>query len=764
MDRKRRERLSRLLAVVVLGWTFFSSYFYVTDRFASSFICACAAVFSSALFYLSLNRRFSGQVLANLNLAVGITGIVAEAAISGQGNSDALFFLCCASSLAAYQLGFRAATVWTVVSLLAIVVTMWWMPEWEPLRYGTQLDRLMILLGVPIVVLGLTCQAERSSLEFANEIFAEKEIAEQLSTLSTELQERTRLLNLAEEVAHVGHWRWDMAAKSLTMSNSARRICGFGSDEAIQLNDFLRCIDSKGSRRLSELLDESRERRIEFEINTTLKRDGGIRYVNCSGFSESASAGNSSAVFGVIKDETEATAAQELLRENARELQQLVKFDPLTGLSNRHDFSRRIEETVDRSKRTRRDVALLLIDLDRFKEINDTMGHPSGDLVLIEVAARLRRVIRKGDHVARLGGDEFTVIVNHVMNDADIELVVDRIRRAISEPLSIEGKSVPLGASIGAAIFPRHAEDSNGLLAYADTAMYVAKRRGTAVEIYNPEMTAEIVDRREMQDDLRWALERKEFHVEYQPIVLPNGRIQGVEALLRWNNGDCAVSPLEFIPHLEQTGDIVKVGKWILREACRQAKQWREEGLEITLSINISPIQFRDHDFTKHVSDALEYSGLQGRYLDLELTESVLVDDLEETATTLMHLKAMGVSISIDDFGTGYSSLAYLRHLPLDRLKIDRAFVKDIPQADDGTIATSIVVLGHSLGLEVLAEGIETREQLDFLKCQGCNYYQGYYFGRPMPTDTCEEFLRREFLRPEFLHEAGTHQLATGSA
>ncbi len=756
LNRIRQERLTRTLAVVVIGWSVFAAYYYLSGRYPSAFVCGAEVVLTASLFFASYRNLMSRPVIANLNLAIGITGLVVETSISGQGNSDTLFFLCCATSLAAYQLGIRCATFWTMISLLAVIATHWWMPEITPIRLTTPFDRLMIQLGVPVVVFALTHQAESTSTEFAAEIFAEKEMAEKLMSVTTELQERTRLLNLAEEVAHIGYWQLDQKNQMLTMSAEARRLCGFTEEQEVDLPLFLACFDGQGASQLRRLLEEANDQRIEFEVNTTLNRNGTIRYVSCIGFGESSDRCTVSTtpsmdrtqnvVFGIVKDETEATTVQEMLREKAVELNQLAKFDPLTGLSNRHSFQRRMNEAVDRSRRNGQDIALLLIDLDGFKEINDTMGHPSGDQVIKDVAKRLQGVVRDGDDVARLGGDEFTVIVNHVTNDLDIALVAGRIRRAIGQSLIVDGQRVAIGASVGAAIYPRHASNVDELLSYADTAMYVAKGNGTGVELYDPEMTTQIVDRRELDHDLRSALDRNEFRLDYQPLVAASGHIIGVEALLRWSNGVRQLSPTEFIPHLEQSGEIIKVGKWVLREACRQAQRWHHENFPVKVSINISPVQFRDAEFVDHVFEALEQSGLNGQFLDLELTETVLVRDLQETAITLTLLKEMGVSISIDDFGTGYSSLAYLRHLPLDRLKIDRTFVKDVPSVDDGTIASSILVLGHSLGLEVLAEGIETKEQLAFLNRQGCDLYQGYFFSRPLPPKDATEFLRSHFL------------------
>ena len=743
VDRHLHERLWRLLSVCAVSWGCLSVYCFLSGRLLSGYICAGEAAVSLLLVTLTRYTRLPRLAIVHLQLMVAVVGLVAEAVLSGNSHSDTLFFLCCAVSLAVYQLGVRQALSWTVVTLLCIVATNLSFPEMVPIGTNAPFDRMLIQLAVPLVIFGLSYQAERSSLEFAETLCAEKEMAERLAAVTMELQERTRLLSLAEQVSHVGHWRLNLQTKTVSLSNEACRICGF--DEAKQEYDvarFLDCFDFVGGEQIRRYLSEASHHQNEFEFHTTLCRGEDIRYVSLCGFNEASATGEITAVFGVLKDETDATVVQEQLREKANELNELAKYDPLTGLANRHSFQDQLERALARSLRTEHEVALLLIDLDGFKEINDTMGHPYGDRVLEEVAERLRGVIRDGDTVARIGGDEFTVIVNHIKNDLDISLVAGRIRRAIGQPFELDDKKVLLGASIGAAVCPRHTQKLDELLAFADTAMYVAKSQGVGVELYSSDMTTEIIDRRAMELNLQQAWDRKEFHLEYQPQVSAAGVATGVEALLRWNNDGRPVSPMEFVPHLEQSGDIVKVGRWVIHEACHQAMRWHDEGIPITVSVNISSVQFSDPDFVDSVWEALDSSGLPGKYLDLELTESVLIQDVQTTANRLTLVKETGATISIDDFGTGYSSLAYLRHLPIDRLKIDRTFVKDIPDGDDGTIASSVIVLARSLGMEVLAEGIETQEQLDFLNAQGCDQYQGYYFSRPLKPDACEEFLR----------------------
>ena len=562
------------------------------------------------------------------------------------------------------------------------------------------------------------------------------------------LADHEKCMTIMEQVADLGSWSYHSQSGKLSLSSGASRICGNARTKQEGLDVFL-----KAMRKAEALLFEDQIKQqlkfepqddlpLGFKLTTEMRVNGEWRHIGITAFRDYDE--EELLLRGVIRDDTDAFAIQEGLREQATKLNDLATYDPLTGLDNRHSFQIRLEADIARAQELGRNLVLLLIDLDGFKDINDTMGHQSGDIALREISHRLRSIVREGDVVARLGGDEFTMILNGVKEDLEVKLLAGRLVRAISQPIAIGGKTVRLGASVGAASYPSNTTRSDELLSFADTAMYVAKRAGTGIEVYEPSMTSEIRVRRDMESELRKAWENGEFELFYQPLMGgTTAGVSGVEALLRWRKNGELVSPVKFIPHLERNGDIIKVGRWVLREACLQGKEWMDRGIDIKVSVNISARQFHDPDFVDSVWDALQETGLPDSRLDLELTESLLIDDVDKTAVKLNLLKETGVRISIDDFGTGYSSLAYLRHFPLDRLKIDRTFVKDINNGDDGTIATSIILLAHSLGLEVVAEGVETREQLEFLRTRGCDEYQGYYFSRPLDRDSCTTYLKQ---------------------
>ena len=740
-QRSRQDRLWRLVSVVTMAWGFFAVYFFVSGSYLSSYICGVETLIAFLLTLLALRQTAVRTTVVSLVLTSGIVGIVMEASISGQGRSDTLFFLCCACSIAAYQLGIRSALFWTIVSMTCVIVTNFCFPAVDPIRVATPLDRLLMQLALPSIIFGLCYYAEQSAEKLAVTLIKEKETAEQLAAVSSVLQEKTRLLSLAEQTARVGYWRWDINQSVLSLSEECRRICEFGKLEDVSLDQFLSVFDREGRTALLEQLALCRNALYEFELPAKVTRAKQERHVVCSGFSEECVDSSIEAVFGVLKDETESIVAKRQLLQKAKKLDQLANFDQLTGLANRNHFQKRLSETLEQSTESGSRVALLLIDLNGFKSINDTMGHPAGDQVLRIVSKRVAAVLPRDFTFARLGGDEFTVLVDDLKQIDDISTIAGIIRNAVSERFQLNGKSLFVRASIGAAVFPDHTTKIDELLAFADTAMYRAKETSSDFEIYDTSMTESIVKCREIEQSLARAWDAREFYLEYQPQVTADWNVVGVEALLRWNQGGRVISPMDFIPHLERSGAITKVGQWALKQACQQALAWRNRGYDISVSVNISAAQFCDKDFVQTVQDTLLEVGLEGKHLDLELTEGVLVRDLRETAATLEKIKELGASISIDDFGTGYSSLAYLRHLPVDRLKVDRAFVKDIPDHDDGTIASTIIVLARSLGMEVLAEGIESHEQLRFFFDQHCNLFQGYYFGRPLPADECESLL-----------------------
>jgi diguanylate cyclase (GGDEF)-like protein len=427
------------------------------------------------------------------------------------------------------------------------------------------------------------------------------------------------------------------------------------------------------------------------------------------------------------------------------QLTHLAQFDTVTGLPNRHLFRDRLGQSLTQAQRSERQVAVLFIDLDRFKAVNDTYGHAVGDTLLKQVAARLGECVRSGDTVARLSGDEFAVVLSGMAKADDAGMVAQKVVNALAAPFELDGHQAYISASIGVSLYPGDGDQVDTLLKNADTAMYRAKQQGrNGYQFYLPEMNERLMERLQLETKLRGALDRGEFRLHYQPKVsLDTGAISGFEALLRWQQGERLVSPADFIPILEDTGLIVPVGEWVLRGVCEQIRQWQERGIAARpVAINLSTRQFQHKNLVLMVAQILRETGVAPDLLELELTESLLMSDAKEAAEMLHELKSLGVRLSIDDFGTGYSSLAYLKRFPLDTLKIDREFIRDtVTDPDDATLTLTIINLAHSMRLKVVAEGVETGAQLDFLRRNGCDEMQGYYFARPMPAEECLQAL-----------------------
>lgn len=424
--------------------------------------------------------------------------------------------------------------------------------------------------------------------------------------------------------------------------------------------------------------------------------------------------------------------SQNLQQESDR-LRGLATIDSLTGLNNRFRFQTALKAAVESAGAHSKTFALFLVDMDGFKEINDTLGHPIGDKTLVEIGARLQSEFGHCATVARLGGDEFCIIYPDIWDESQVELIAQRLCDLLCQRYVLEETEFTLGASVGYSLFPYHATSDMEMLAYADTAMFHAKENQLGFASYRRDMTDRLVEYRSLQDKLSRALECDEFFLVYQPQVdLNSGRVIGVEALVRWRHNAEVIPPARFIHVLEKNREIIPVSRWIIRQACQQLSAWNLEGYDVEVSINVSAIQFADPGFYASVADPIAEFGIDPSKIDLEITEGLLIDDAKQVAVKLNQIKQLGVGISIDDFGTGYSSLAYLRQFPIDRLKIDRTFIKDIPHADDGVIASSMIVLAKSLDLKVIAEGVETQEHVQFLKAHDCDQYQGYFLSPPL--------------------------------
>lgn len=442
-------------------------------------------------------------------------------------------------------------------------------------------------------------------------------------------------------------------------------------------------------------------------------------------------------VYGVVRDITE--------RKNAEErLAHMAFHDPLTSLANRTLFMNRLDQLVTKNVTNQPSFAILYLDLDDFKFVNDSLGHRTGDLLLMEAARRLKSCVSEGDTVARLGGDEFTVLLEGTQDTDDAIAAAHRILRALNQPYDIDGQKMVVTPSVGV-VMGNQGVDAKELLRYADIAMYKAKQNGKArYEAFTPVMYNHVLQRLQLENDLRRAIEQKEFRVLYQPIVeLGTGAIVGVEALIRWEDPERGViSPAQFIPLAEETGLILPIGRWVLEEACRQGRKWQEHHPDLIVSVNLSARQFREPFLAEEIVQVLQETDMQPTRLQLEITESILMQESATTQETLRHLKSLGIQLAMDDFGTGYSSLSYLKRFPIDVLKIDRSFVDGLGESpEDTALVRTVIQLAKALNLTVTGEGVETAEQIAQLRAMECERGQGFFFARPLTAQAIEELL-----------------------
>jgi diguanylate cyclase (GGDEF)-like protein/PAS domain S-box-containing protein len=511
--------------------------------------------------------------------------------------------------------------------------------------------------------------------------------------------------------------------------------------------DRIDAIHPADRERVESMLRSARFGRFDHEYRIA-RPDGTVRWIHDRAFPLLDEHGAVVCITGIAEDIT-------ARKEGEERLLHLAHYDTLTGLPNRTLFYDRLEQSLAHSRREGRAAAVIFIDLDHFKLVNDTLGHAAGDHLLQQAARRLKETLRTGDTVGRLGGDEFAVILSDLASADDAGLVTQKLTRVLERPFDVDGQEMFVTASLGITLFPSDGEDPATLLKNADAAMYRAKELGrNNCQLYRSEMNARSRERMSLAGSLRRALERNEFLLHYQPQVeLQTGRIIGIEALIRWQHPEMGmVSPAKFIPVAEETGLIVPIGNWVLHTACAQNKAFHHAGLPaMTVAVNLSARQFRQKGLVKSVRAILEATGLDPRYLELEITESMVMHNAEEVITTLSELEGMRLQLSVDDFGTGYSSLNYLKRFPVHRLKIDQSFVRDIgTDPDDTAIVQSIIALGHSLNLKVIAEGVETAGQLAFLENARCDEAQGYYFSRPAPPDEIKQFIASRLSTPVF--------------
>jgi diguanylate cyclase (GGDEF)-like protein/PAS domain S-box-containing protein len=449
--------------------------------------------------------------------------------------------------------------------------------------------------------------------------------------------------------------------------------------------------------------------------------------------------GHVAGVIGLIRDITERKAAEQQIEYQAY-------HDALTGLANRRLFQEHLSLALALAQRRERMVAVLFLDLDHFKLVNDSLGHTVGDALLRQVAQRLKGAVREGDTVARVGGDEFTIVLQEVAHRSDAAVVANKVLEAIAAPLEVNGHRLYITTSIGITLFPEDGDDAETLLKNADAAMYRAKDEGrNTYQMSTQELSRSTHERMTLENGLHRAIEQGEFEIWYQPQVdLATMEVVGIEALLRWKHASRGIiRPAEFISVAEERGMIVVIGDWVIREACREVRRLHDAGRAgFRVAVNISARQFRDPNLLATIETAIAQSGIDPRCLELEITETVAMENVVLTMTTLAALRKTGVTIAIDDFGTGHSSLSYLKRFPIDALKIDRAFVQDLPDGfEDAAIVKSVIQLAQGLNLRVVAEGVETAEQLSFLRTHACHEVQGFYFSEPVPASELDDVL-----------------------
>lgn len=561
-------------------------------------------------------------------------------------------------------------------------------------------------------------------------------------------------LALAQHIARLGNWDWDIDKNDLYWSEQMYKVFAVDSGEFVPSREaILEAVHPDDREMVKSEIDNILLGRKEFSLDYRIVVKGDI----CCTVHEQGEViydkqGKAVSAHGTLQDISDRIRAEEQIRF-------LAYYDPLTGLPNRQLFMEHIEQALHSARRSDAKMALLYLDLDRFKRINDTLGHGAGDQLLKKISTDLSDCVRSSDIIAkadmlndprislsRLAGDEFTFLLTGIAEEEHAGLVAKRILEVVNQAVEINGQVVYVSASIGISLYPRDGDTVEFLLRSADVAMNHAKERGrNSFMFFSSQMNSRALERLNIETDLKKVIERDELVLFYQPqINLQTGEIAGLEALVRWQHPEHGlVLPGKFIPVAEESSLIIPISDWVLHEACRQNQQWIEAGLTpVRMGVNISSVQFGKQNLTGVVQEALRATGLDPQYLELELTESAIMQNVGKVIEMLNEMKSLGVSLSVDDFGTGYSSMSYLKRFPLDTLKIDRSFIMDIIiDENDAAIVKAIIALAKILGLKTIAEGVETREQLDFLREHGSDEIQGFFISKPLPAKEAEQFL-----------------------
>lgn len=551
----------------------------------------------------------------------------------------------------------------------------------------------------------------------------------------------TALLSISEEIAQIGYWQWDMSSNGIQLSENLARMCAVDNtryDKEFCMQWLHEDDRNRVNMAIESVIETGQVATVEYRMKPSGKQDWMIMNQIIKRIEDSH--GNYS-LLGTVQDIS-------IIKSAEQKIFDMAFFDELTGLANRSHFHQSLNEQINYAQRNNNKLAVLFIDLDGFKEINDTQGHEQGDEYLKLISARLKGLLRETDFIARLGGDEFCIILNDINEGIDTIRLAERCLDLSQESIVLDFQKINPKMSIGIAVFPEDGTTAGSLLKAADTAMYSAKRAGKhKYAFYNSEMTSRAIARQKLENELKQALLNNEFELWYQPkIALNNYKISGVEALLRWRHPEKGlVMPDQFITVLETMGLINQIGEWVMDNACQQQQSWKQQGIAINMAINIAPGHFSSEGFSQKIVQQMQQYGLNSGDLEIEITESQ-TRNTEQHLTISQQLREKGIRIAIDDFGTGYSSLSVLKKLAVDTLKVDREFIRELPDEPSSALMVSTIVnMSMALGYEVVAEGVETPEQVEFLQQLGCPVVQGYYFSRPVPAKTIPELVRKNF-------------------
>lgn len=610
-------------------------------------------------------------------------------------------------------------------------------------RKQAEAERLDLVARLEERVRERTRELELSNAELVERIEEQRRTQEALS------ESETSLAN-AQRIAKIGNWDWDLRDDQLYWSQELYHLLGLDPKETKPSYEvFVEMIHPEDAPLFKKAMSDARFRGVTYGVNCRLRRPNGeMRTFYGETEVSLDDQGEAIRLLGTVQDITEKKLSEERIHH-------LVHYDPLTHLSNRVLFQQRLQEMLLHAQRQESMLGLFFLDLDRFKRINETFGHTAGDSLLKTVAQRLTQHAEHFEIVARLGGDEFALLLHHIPDITSASERAQNLLDTLSSPVVLEGHETYTTASIGISIFPNDGEDAHTLLKNADTAMARAKEKGkNHYRFFTEEMNASVKERLFLESGLRKALEENQLQLFYQPqMELEGDRISGLEALIRWQHPEKGfIPPSKFIPIAEETGQIVELGQWVLRTACQQQRDWASLGFDdLRLSINLSGRQIQTPALLDKLLEVLKHSNADISRIELELTESYLMKNPEVTIRNLHEIKEMGVSLAVDDFGIAYSSLSQLRRFPIDRLKVDRSFVQEIPQnSDDCAIVATIIAMGQNLKLKVVAEGVENIQQLDFLREHGCHEIQGYYLSQPLPASELTPLLsQRNNTRPE---------------